>query len=77
MHWKVNIEGMHCTGCEEAVKSGMEEEGLKVEEISYKDGFAVVSCKCESESECTCTPLIVKAVESAGYKFKGKTPVSL
>lgn len=71
MKLKVKIDGMHCGGCEVAVKNELEKSGVEVEEISHKEGIAVVSCPHSPEDNCGCTETVVSAVRNAGYKVQG------
>jgi copper ion binding protein len=59
------VNGMHCTGCENTIKTNIKElDGVSSVEASFKDNIAVVSF----DSTKTSPELIVSAIEEAGYK---------
>ena len=59
------VNGMHCTGCENTIKTSIGElEGIKLVEASFKDSNAVVSFDTLKTNEIA----IVQAIEDAGYK---------
>jgi copper ion binding protein len=59
------VNGMHCTGCENTIKTNIGElDGIKLVEASFKDSNAVVSFDSAKTNEIA----IVHAIEDAGYK---------
>ena len=60
----LNVEGMTCGGCENAIKSALLEcDGVKDAEVNHKDGKAVV----QTEGSKVNTDELIKAVEEAGF----------
>lgn len=59
------VKGMHCTGCENTIKTNVKEiEGVLSVEASFKENIAVVSF----DSTRTTPELIASAIQEAGYK---------
>ena len=60
----LNVEGMTCSGCENAIKSALLKcDGVKDAEVNHKDGKAVV----QTEGSKAKTDELIKAVEKAGF----------
>lgn len=60
----LNVEGMTCGGCENAIKSALLKcDGVKDAEVNYKDGTAVV----QTEGSKVETDELIKAIEKAGF----------
>jgi copper ion binding protein len=59
------VKGMHCTGCENTIKSSVTElQGIAQVEASFKDNKALVSYDSTKTNDIA----ILKAIEDAGYK---------
>lgn len=59
------VNGMHCTGCENTIKTNVREiNGVNSVEASFKDSNAVVLF----DSTRTNVIAILSAIEDAGYK---------
>lgn len=61
--FKVNIQGMTCTGCEKHVESALEKIGAKNIESSYRRGEAVFELPDDIEVESA-----IKAIDEANYQ---------
>jgi copper ion binding protein len=62
---EIHVNGMHCTGCENTIKTNVKElKGVTSVEASYKENKAVVSF----DSTLTSGTAIVSAINDAGYK---------
>jgi len=61
--YRIRIEGMTCTHCEETVRRALEGAGARVIEVSWQKGLALV----EGESPGA----MKRAVERAGYRVVG------
>ncbi len=60
----LNVEGMTCGACEDAIKSALLKcDGVKDAEVNYKDGKAVV----QTEGSKVETDELIKAIEKAGF----------
>lgn len=60
-----NIKGMHCSGCENTIKTNVKEiKGVKTVEASFKENKAIVSFDSLQTNEIA----ILSAIEDAGYK---------
>lgn len=59
------VNGMHCTGCENTVKTNIKElDGIKKVEASFKDSNTIVLFDSNKTNEIA----ILSAIEEAGYK---------
>jgi len=56
---KTQIKGMHCESCEKVLKMALEDEGIKVKNISHKTGML--------ETENGTSEQIKKIVKTEGY----------
>lgn len=59
------VNGMHCTGCENTIKSNIREiKGVKTVDASFQDSSTIVSFDSSQTNEIA----ILSAIEDAGYK---------
>jgi copper chaperone CopZ len=59
------VSGMHCTGCENAIKNNVKElNGVKTVDASYRENTAIVSYDSTKTNES----VIAGAIKDAGYK---------
>ena len=67
---KFQVEGMHCTDCENSIVKGVNElEGIESVVASYTDSVAVV----KFDKSKTTVQEITKQIEKRGYKVKGES----
>lgn len=60
-----SVNGMHCTGCENTIKTNVKElKGVKTIDASFKENKAVVIFDSLQTNEIA----IMAAIEDAGYK---------
>lgn len=64
MNKKFKVTGMHCKSCEILIREGLEELGVKVKEISHKDGIVNVEFDEKKIDESK----IRNAILNEGYK---------
>lgn len=59
------IEGMHCTGCAQTIKTLVEKEpGVRIATVSFKDGQAQVLYDPHAADE----DRLVAAIQQPGYR---------
>lgn len=59
------VKGMHCTGCENTIKTNIKElNGVTTVDASFKENKAIVAFDSTQTNESA----IVAAIEDAGYK---------
>ena len=64
----LKIEGMHCDGCAQTIKTLVErEEGVRAADVSYKDGEARVLYDPQAIDH----DRIVAAIQKPGYRVVG------
>jgi copper chaperone CopZ len=65
----LNVEGMTCTGCENAVKAGIESlEGISTVESSFAEGWT----KVKYDKSTTTIAEIEGKITDTGYAVKGE-----
>ena len=65
----LKIEGMHCNGCAQTIKSLMEKEpGVRMADVSYKNGEARVFYDPQAVNE----DRLAELVEKPGYRVVGR-----
>ena len=71
----LNVEGMTCDGCENAIKAGVESmDGIDVVESSYEEGWT----KVKFDQSLTSVEDIEAKITDTGYVVEGeKTRVNL
>ena len=71
----LNVEGMTCDGCENAIKAGVESlDGIDVVESSYEEGWT----KVKFDQSLTSVDDIKSKITDTGYVVQGeKTRVNL
>ncbi|NQU85416.1 MAG: heavy-metal-associated domain-containing protein [Mariniphaga sp.] len=66
---KFQVQGMHCTNCEQSVVKGVNElEGIEFVEASFADSLAIVKYDNLKTNETE----ISEKIEKRGYEVKGK-----
>ncbi|MGB7512196.1 MAG: heavy-metal-associated domain-containing protein [Pelodictyon phaeoclathratiforme] len=64
---ELQVNGMHCGGCELLVKEALEEvEGISAAEVSFLKGSVVV----EYEPEVVSLALVTAVIEGQGFTVK-------
>ena len=65
----LDVEGMTCTGCENAIKAGVEKlDGIASVESSFEEGWT----KVKYDSNRTSVDAIQTSITETGYKVKGE-----
>jgi copper chaperone CopZ len=65
----LNVDGMTCTGCENAIKAGVESlEGIAVVESSFEEGWT----KVKYDKSATTVKEIEGKITDTGYEVKGE-----
>lgn len=65
----LNVEGMTCDGCENAIKSGVESlEGIAAVESSFEEGWT----KVKYDKSATTVKEIEGKITDTGYEVKGE-----
>jgi copper chaperone CopZ len=61
----LKIEGMHCEGCAQTIKALIgAEPGVRVAEVSFKDGQARILYDTQTVNE----EQLIKVIERGGYR---------
>jgi len=64
----LNVEGMTCEGCENAIKAGVESlEGIAAVECSFEEGWT----KVKYDKSATSVEAIEGKITGTGYEVKG------
>lgn len=66
MNYKINIEGMHCSGCENLIKMSLEEVNFGDVKVSMKDKSATFN----SEQDLAAVKESLDTIFSAFEKYK-------
>ncbi|TFH20613.1 MAG: heavy-metal-associated domain-containing protein [Bacteroidia bacterium] len=65
----LNVEGMTCNGCENAIKAGVESlEGIATVESSFEEGWT----KVKYDKSATSVEEIEGKITDTGYQVKGE-----
>jgi len=65
----LNVEGMTCEGCENAIKAGLENlEGIASVESSHQEAWT----KVKFDSKTTSVEEITASITNTGYEVKGE-----
>ena len=65
----LNVEGMTCEGCENAIKAGLENlEGIALVESSHEEAWT----KVKYDSNATSKEDITSSITETGYEVKGE-----
>jgi copper chaperone CopZ len=65
----LNVEGMTCEGCENAIKAGVENlEGIALVESSHEEAWT----KVKYDSNTTSAEAITASITETGYDVKGE-----
>lgn len=65
----LNVEGMTCEGCENAIKAGLESlEGISTVESSFEEGWT----KVKYDKSTTTVAEIQGKITDTGYEVKGE-----
>ncbi len=65
----LNVEGMTCEGCENAIKAGLENlEGIALVESSHEEAWT----KVKYDSNATSVEEITSSITETGYEVKGE-----
>jgi len=67
----LKVQGMHCDGCAEAIKTVVEREaGVKAAAVSFKDGEARILY----DPAATSADRLISAVGRLGFRVTERTP---
>ena len=50
MNYKIDISGMHCSGCSNLIKMSLEDIGFDSVQVALKDGYSIFSSEQDSET---------------------------